>query len=565
MKFQDVLKLYNLTPEDLKEIRKLKELLTTQQKREIAELTKNFVFEKLPNSAKLLEEIGAARAFSGTIENFIDSLLSFDEKFLIYLDSVIKTHWTNISLEDFLKDFALFSKELLKRIQVREKNEATFKKLTFLLILINLYIILTYLRGFTQIEEKDPVTKLSSKHPLIYKTHEILDRSRTIALIDIDNFKEYNLYYSYSVGNSILVTFSSVLQLAFPESYITRLQNDEFLIATEQPIGDVKRILLTLQKNFGEKPIQFPTPSGIQEIKIDFTAVLLNAKFQKSPTFDTLNWILYNAISKATKEHPERIHIVTANEVRKFLNDKTTIYNLIYALNHEKIKLAAQRVINIFTGNTLFVEILSRVILPSGKISTPSSFLSLIENSTIEKRLDKLMIEKLFQLIKKNQINSPASINISYPFLQDEFYWFLNRIEKYQIPDEKLIIELVERGDILSLPAIREKLRILRNRGIKIFIDDYGTKYSNYNLLKELEIDGIKIDGAAIENLKENPLDEIFVNSVISFAKLMDIYIVAEYIETQDHLKKLQELSTKNGFSLLYGQGYLWGKPKIIN
>ncbi len=564
MSFRELLKLYNIDIKKLEEIRKLKDSLSEEDKKEIAEATKEFVFEKLPHAAKLLEEIGAERAFSGTIENLLAELLNFSNKTLIYIETVIKTHCSgiNIPIQDFLKDYFVFSKNLIEKIKLKEEFHEAFKQLVTLLMLIYLYTVISYVR--VQKEQKDPITKLSSKQQIIYRTKEIIAGSKTILLLDIDDFSEYNLYYGYSVGNTILSTFASAIQLLFPESYITRLQNDEFLIVTPKPIGDARRELIKLQRDFEENPLHIPTRLGVEELRIGFTAVLFNARVGENLNFDDVMWVLYNALFKLSKSQPGKIHIIPSNVVKQSLKDKELIYKLICAFNHKNLKLAVQKVVNIFSGSTLFSETLARIVLPDGKLLSPGSFMHLIENSTLERKLDKIIVEKVFKLMNKGKLKNTISINLSYPFLQSEFYWFMEKIEEYKIPTNKLIIELVERGDILSLPAIKEKLKLLRSRGIRIFIDDYGSKYSNYNLLKELEVDGIKIDGAAIEHLKEDPLDEIFVNSVISLAKFKNIYIVAEYIETKDHLRKLQKLSEKNRFPLIYGQGYLWGKPVIV-
>jgi EAL domain-containing protein (putative c-di-GMP-specific phosphodiesterase class I)/GGDEF domain-containing protein len=566
-KFQDFINLYGITPENLKEISSLSSIFDAKTKEKISKRTHEFVIKYLPESAKLLEDLGATNAFSGTIEKFIDYLLNPGEQLFTYVETVAKTHITGseIPLKDFLKDYTEFINAILTEVEIPPEKLDAFKKFILMLIAILTFITDTYINTIKEKAEVDPITKLPSKSKLIFKTHETLKNFKTAVLLDIENFTEYNLYYGYNVGNSILATIASLLQLNFYGCYVTRLQNDEFFIATKLPIGEVKKKLYKIQKELEEHPLSIPTSFGLENIKIEFTGVLLNTKMDENLKFNDLMWVLYNSLKEINDKFIEKIHIITREEFLNRLDNKRIITDLLFSLNQKHIKLAVQKVVNIFTGETFFKEILARIIFPNGKTISPALFINFTANSTIEKKLDRLVIESLFQLIKEKAINDRVSINVSQIFLQDDFYWLLSQMDKYGIPNEQLIIELTERADILTTKALRKKLEELKKRGISVFIDDYGVKFSNYNLLKELQVDGIKIDGSIIESLQKNPLDELFVNSVIEFAKIKDVYIVAEYIETKEQLEKLKNLSDKNKFCLIYGQGYLWGKPELIN
>ncbi len=86
-------------------------------------------------------------------------------------------------------------------------------------------------------------------------------------------------------------------------------------------------------------------------------------------------------------------------------------------------------------------------------------------------------------------------------------------------------------------------------------IDDFGTGYANYERLKSLRADILKIDGCFVRDIETDPLDAIMVKSIIEMAKVKKMKVVAEYVETPEQREKLLELGVD------YLQGYLVGKP----
>ena len=101
-------------------------------------------------------------------------------------------------------------------------------------------------------------------------------------------------------------------------------------------------------------------------------------------------------------------------------------------------------------------------------------------------------------------------------------------------------------------------LRDLHQRGIKVAIDDFGTGYSNLSVLRQLEIDRVKIDQSFVRHLPGNASDIKLVKTIIGMAKGLGLKSIAEGIETQDQLRCLQDLGC------IDGQGYLVAKPLVL-
>ncbi len=563
--FKNFCKLYGIELEDIeKAIKELSPYFPEEVKEKICSKTFEFIEKNFPNSYK--ESKNKLEVLPKVFKTVLNTILNSSNNFCVCIERIARKHTSDSKLSsiEFIKDLEEFIKLILTEAKIPPHQIENFKKLALFLTLILTFIASRYFENLEEKSELDPVTKLPSKNKLISNTKNLLKKAKTIVLIDIESFKEYNLYYSYNSGNSILSAFASILQLSFPNDYVTRLQNDEFVIVTELSVENVEKKLTEIQKRLEENPITIVAPGGLEKIKLTFNSILLDTRINKDLNFDDLMWILYNSLQNATDKFIEKTHIITRDELEKLLDKKKLALDLLSALNHNNLKLAWQKVVNIFTGETLFREILARVIFPSGELVSPGRFINVIAGSTVEKKLDRLVIKKLFSSIKEGIINERISVNISKPFLRDDFYWLLKQMDYYRINPEMLTIELTERKDFLTLKAVREKIKELRNRNVSIFIDDYGVKFSNYDLTKEINPDGLKIDGSIIMNLESNLLDEIFVNGVLQMAKRATIRIVAEYIETEEQLSKLKEIAENNDFKYVFGQGYYWEKPQLI-
>ena len=101
-------------------------------------------------------------------------------------------------------------------------------------------------------------------------------------------------------------------------------------------------------------------------------------------------------------------------------------------------------------------------------------------------------------------------------------------------------------------------IHLLRQAGFRIAIDDFGTGYSNYERLKHLNADIVKIDGCFIRHILTCPEDVIIVQSICALAKFRGLSVVAEFVETEPQRELLYSLGVD------YLQGYLVGKPALL-
>jgi EAL domain-containing protein (putative c-di-GMP-specific phosphodiesterase class I) len=132
--------------------------------------------------------------------------------------------------------------------------------------------------------------------------------------------------------------------------------------------------------------------------------------------------------------------------------------------------------------------------------------------------------------------------------------YILQKVNKTK--DVKVTFELVESENIRESEFVRNYLMMLKKLGAEIYIDDFGSGYSNFDYLIKLSPEGIKIDGSLIKDILTNPQDELLVETIISFAKSINMKVVAEFVENEEIFEKLKELGVD------YFQGYYFSPPK---
>ena len=189
-------------------------------------------------------------------------------------------------------------------------------------------------------------------------------------------------------------------------------------------------------------------------------------------------------------------------------------------------------------------------------IITPDRFIPLIAQFNLSQRFDMQVLETLFSSLNHHQ-GQHFSVNLlPYTLMQkDSATQIIALFKRYNLSAEAITIEVTEEQAFSDVETSMHNIQLLRDFGCGIAIDDFGTGYANYERLKSLRADILKIDGCFVRDIETDPLDAIMVKSIIEMAKVKKMKVVAEYVETPEQREKLLELGVD------YLQGYLVGKP----
>jgi diguanylate cyclase/phosphodiesterase len=227
------------------------------------------------------------------------------------------------------------------------------------------------------------------------------------------------------------------------------------------------------------------------------------------------------------------------------------------ALDEGGLRLYAQPIRN--AQGKGYYEILARL-ESDGEIITPDRFIPLIAQFNLSHRFDLSVLEKLLEWLRDHplpQADTRFSVNLM-PFTliqKDAATEIIQLFERYAVAPGDVVIEITEEQAFSNSGASINNIQQLRDYGFRIAIDDFGTGYANYERLKRLQADIIKIDGCFVKDICSDSMDAMIVQSICNLAKTKSLCVVAEYVETEEQREMLLR------FGVDYLQGYLIGKP----
>lgn len=271
-------------------------------------------------------------------------------------------------------------------------------------------------------------------------------------------------------------------------------------------------------------------------------------------------------LSYLSEQTSTETRVLSLNTQIESVSDKTTervllLQKIKRVLNEEdSVVLYAQPIVDA-TGKG-YHEILSRIVFEN-EIITPDKFITIIAEFNLSTRFDMLVVKKLvnFLYLHPNDMQQPRfSVNLMPLTLmqKDIAQKIVSLFTQYQVPTSSVIIEVTEEQAFSDSETSMQNITLLRDNGFKIAIDDFGTGYANYERLKRLQADIIKIDGCFIKDITSDSLDPLIVKSICDMARAKQLNVVAEFVETEEQRTLLHELGVQ------FLQGYLIGKPEPL-
>ena len=190
----------------------------------------------------------------------------------------------------------------------------------------------------------------------------------------------------------------------------------------------------------------------------------------------------------------------------------------------------------------------------------PAEFISLFETNGFIVKLDHYIYLEVLQYFKsaveRGEKVVPISVNVSRVTMSspDFLEFYINNKRKYGIGDNFIMLELTESYALDDNNSIKDVVSALHKNGIKCSLDDFGSGFSSFNVLKSIPFDELKLDKCFIEQTDNPEKDEVVLKMVIEMAKSLGITIVQEGVETKEVLDKV----TKYGCDVI--QGYYYAK-----
>jgi diguanylate cyclase (GGDEF)-like protein len=212
-----------------------------------------------------------------------------------------------------------------------------------------------------------------------------------------------------------------------------------------------------------------------------------------------------------------------------------------------------------------YYEILLGIEAEPGREIRPMTFIPAVERLQRAHEIDLWVLRRVFDWIRDNRSGFAAiggfSINLSVLSLgnPEVIAYLRHTLQTGDIPADRITFEITETAAIESYTLAQEFIRQIRRYGCRFSLDDFGSGYTSYAHLKNLRTDSLKIDGAFVKDMADNPSDYAMVKSMNDIAHSLGMRTVAEYVESPLILAKLREIGVD------YAQGYAIHKPCRID
>ncbi|MDQ1293471.1 MAG: hypothetical protein QG608_1352 [Actinomycetota bacterium] len=228
--------------------------------------------------------------------------------------------------------------------------------------------------------------------------------------------------------------------------------------------------------------------------------------------------------------------------------------------NGNEIVLYYQPKIDLLSGEIRGVEALARWHHPTRGMMPPSEFIPAAEGSGLILTLTTLLLDLALAQVRDwldQGLHLPVAVNISTRSLADKKLpeRVTQALLKYEVPAEMLRLEVTESIEILDSVRAMEILQRLREIGVRLAIDDFGTGYSSLSTLQTLTFDELKIDKSFVLGMGVEEGNSALVQASIDLGHTLGLTVVAEGVETSDHVWELRRMGCD------MGQGYLFARP----
>ena len=386
--------------------------------------------------------------------------------------------------------------------------------------------------------------------------NEAVSQAKRMALflIDMDGFKEINDILGHPVGDRALVEIATRLRNKFGSRFeVARLGGDEFCIIqpdlsnSEQAEAIADEISTLLTQRYVLEEAEFPLGASIGYAICPDHSVCDEDLLAFA---DTAMYSAKEAHLGHTRYEPEMTD--------RLVEYRAMQEKLSHALERNEFFLVYQPQVNLRTGKVIGVEALLRW-RHEGEVIPPFKFISLLEQSREIIPVSKWIIWECCRQLRiwtDMGYDVEISLNVSaVQFKDPEFCQSISdSIAEFDVIPTMLDFEITEGLLIDDVQQAVDTLKEIKEMGVSISVDDFGTGYSSLAYLRQFPIDRLKIDRAFIMDIPDSD-DGVIASSIIVLAKALDLKVLAEGVETQEHIDFLVAHDCDEY------QGYFLSKP----
>lgn len=415
---------------------------------------------------------------------------------------------------------------------------------------------MAYYDGLTGLFNRNYFVRLLTEY---IKTAREKNAVVSVMFIDIDDFRKVNDGLGIMVGDELVQQFGFFLKEICGDDMIAcHLHSDAFCLAVYDPSGvrSVDAIYRTIQQRVKDP---FYISSG-QELTVTVSVGVAEYPEAAESALELMNCAEL-VVFKCKKQGKNVLQYFAPPILENFLNSielenklKRAVYNNDFHMFYQPQYYAGNRRLR-------GVEALIRWKDEDAQMISPATFIPVAEKNGSIITIGKWVVEESIKQYAawRKQFGFPFIMSINISALQYKREDFVDSIvgilNQYHVKPAEVELEITESVLIDDFGAVYEKLKILRNYGIRISLDDFGTGFSSLSYLKKLPIDTLKIDKSFIDTVMTDSATRVITEAIINMVKSLGFESIAEGVEEEQQYNYLHAI----GCDVI--QGYLFGKP----
>ena len=416
-----------------------------------------------------------------------------------------------------------------------------------------------------QLANHDSLTGLFNRRRFLeVLRHEITSvmhsrRDSALLFIDLDQFKYINDACGHPAGDRLIRKVADeLLRSVRRDDTVARFGGDEFVILL--PHTDLAGARSTAESILANmRRMAHIEDERVFHVHCSIGVTMLSG--------DNLHQDeLINQADIACREAKSggrnRLHLFeqSADADQQASADIGWVNRLRNALDFDGFELRFQPINSIRTGETTHHEVLIRLRNDDGKLILPDAFLPSAVRFGLMSEIDFWMIRNVAKAYAEESVSNPRlklAINLSAnAFEDDKLTGYIEKtFAEFGVKPSNIIIEITESLAIRRPTHVDQQITALRELGCEFALDDFGTGYSSFSYLQKLHFDYIKIDGAFVQDLPDNPVDQKMIKMIAEIGREAGMKTVAEYVRNAESFSLLGEL----GVDL--AQGFYIGRP----
>ena len=458
--------------------------------------------------------------------------------------------------------------ELLKTVEIRKFPEGDEINYITFFISLTMICISTFNQRISEARKDEELMDLATKDKitdlLSFEYFSVLAKEKMLdgkygsgegiyLFINIVGFKIYNEKKGFEGGNRFLKEVGVIITECFPDSLITRQSDDHFVVFTRfDSIDHINEKINKLNQMVSEKDI---------DVRLGIQAggnVTVESSEKPRICVDKARYAYVHLKQKKTNQllalYDKKMH-------DNYLMAQYVVTHIDEAIEKGYLKPYYQPVVW-SKGRTLCgMEALARWIDPQYGFLSPGQFIPALENASVIYKLDAEILRLVCKDIRHNMDNNLPVLPISINFSRADFGLVdivdivTKAVDEYNVPHHLIHVEITESALTDEEDVLKDTIKRLHEKGFATWLDDFGSGYSSFNVLKDFEFDVLKLDMAFLIGFNGNEKAKALIKSVISLANEIGMKTLCEGVETMEQAAFLE------GADCGRLQGYLYGKP----